>query len=430
VRWFDVHAQRQRMKRLSVAMVVMAVPFAVAQEACPEPTPPEVPQASAPMSMPEDIRVGLFNAVWQAVRDFYLFEDYNGVDWDAVSREFAPSVLGTENAWEFYELLDRMVARLGDPLTMFVSPLVMEAIAAQEASYGGIGALLDRGAVEWRGEVLRVVSVFPGSPAEAAGLKPRDRILAVDGDDCPSTEIIRGPAGTPVRLLVVAPDEEPRELEIVRATLEARILPEWRRVGPDDAYGYLRLVSLSGEETVRAIEAAMEAFTSQPGLEGLILDVRGTRGGAPGVMLVVLSYFLEGEVGAFYVRGNETPLVVQPGPLKGGLDRLPVVVLVDAASVAEAEQIAALLQANGRATVVGQPTEGVSRGVQSIDFVGGSVLQMTVIGLRLPDGSPLERAGVTPDVLVDVDWAEFPEHADPYLIAAFDVMGRPAGDGE
>jgi carboxyl-terminal processing protease len=409
-------------RRITIVAASVILSLASAQERCPEPTPPPLPRPDAPLVMPEDLRIGLFNTVWQAVNEFYLFEDFGGVDWDAVSRTYAPSVLELENAWQFYDHLDAMVGELGDPLTTFVNPLVLEAIAAQEATYGGIGALLDRGAVEWPGEVLRVVFVFAGSPAEAAGLRPRDRILAVDGDDCPRTEIIRGPAETPVRLLVASPGEEPRELVIERATLEARVLPEARRIGPDERYGYLRLVTLAGVETVRAIEEAMEAFTARPGLEGVILDVRGTRGGAPGVLLVVLSYFLEGEVGAIYTRTGDAVLEVTPTPLKAGLDALPVVVLVDAASIAEAEQLAALLQANDRATVVGQPTEGRTHGVRSLDFVGGARLQLTVMGLRLPDGTVLERAGVTPDAPIDADWAEFTEDDDPYLLEAFERL--------
>jgi len=407
---------------LAMALVAATFSLAAAQELCPEPTPPEIPRPETPLAIPEDVRIGLFNSVTEAVRDFYLFEDYNGVDWEVVTAEFAPFVLETANAWEFYDLLDRMVGTLNDPLTTFVNPLVLEAIAAQEAEYGGIGALLDRGGVERPGEALRVVAVFPDSPAEAAGLRSRDRILAVDGDDCPRVEIIRGPAESTVRLLVASPDEDPREVAIKRGTVTARILPEARRIGPGGAYAYLRLVSLAGEETLRGIEQAMDAFTTPPPLEGVILDVRGTRSGAPGVLLPLLSYFLEGEIGAFYTRAGDSPIELPPAPLKPGFDQVPVVVLVDEATIAEAEQLAALLQAHGRAQVVGQPTSGVTRGVRPLDFVGGSLLQLTVIGLRLPDGSVLERAGVTPDVLIEADWAEFPEQDDPYLLKAFELL--------
>ena len=412
---------------LATALGAAAFSVAAAQELCPEPTPPEVPRPETPLAIPEDARIGLFNSVTQAVRDFYLFEDYNGIDWEAVTDDYAPLVLETVNAWEYYDLLDRMVGTLNDPLTTFVNPLVLEAIAAQEAAYGGIGALLDRGWVERPGEALRVVAVFPDSPAETAGLKPRDRILAVDGDDCPRVEIIRGPADATVRLLVASPGEDPREVAIERGTVTARILPEVRRIGPGGAYAYLRLVSLAGEETLRAIEQAMETFTAPPPLEGVILDVRGTRGGAPGVLLPLLSYFLEGEIGAFYARAGDSPIELPPAPLKQGFDQVPVVVLVDEATVAEAEQLAALLQAHGRAQVVGQPTSGVTHGVRSLDFLGGSLLQLTVIGLRLPDGSVLERAGVTPDVLIEADWAQFREQDDPYLLKAFELL--TAGPG-
>lgn len=425
----QLHAGWRAALATLVLLGMLASPLSRAQEFCPEPTPPAVPRPDAPLAMPEDLRIALFNTVWQAVQDIYLFEDFGGADWEAVSRDFAPAVLETENAWEFYDLLNRMVGTLDDPLTTFVNPLLMEAIAEQEATYGGIGALLDRAAVETPGEVLRVVSVFPGSPAEAAGLRARDRILEVDGDDCPRTETIRGPEGTTVLLLVASPGMEAREVSIERATLEARILPEARRVGDDAQYGYLRLVSLAGEETLRAIEQAMEAFASQGGLEGLILDVRGTRGGAPGVMAALLSYFLEGEIGAFYTRGGEGPFELPPAPLKVGFDEVPVVVFVDAASVAEAEQLAALLQANGRATVVGQQTAGVTHGVRTLDFPGGSVLQLTVVGLRLPDGSVLERVGVTPDVVLEGDWAEFAEPEDPYFLAAFEQFEAGAASG-
>jgi len=416
--------------RFMAIMFLLCVGVVLAQDLCAEPDPPEMPRPETPIAMPEDVRIGLFNAVSSAVRDFYLFEDFNGVDWDAVTKDFAPFVLETENAWAYYDILDRMVGTLDDPLTTFMNPLVLEAAAAREASYGGIGALLDRSWVKRPDDALRVVAVFPDSPAEEAGLRPRDRILAVDDDTCARVEIIRGPAETTVRLLVASPDEDPREIPIERGTVTALILPEVRKVGPDSTYGYLRLVSLSGAETLRAIEQAMAFFATPPGIEGLILDVRGTRTGAPGVLFPLLSYFLEGEVGSLYTRAGDSVIELPPAPLKRGFDEVPIVVLVDDTTVAEAEQLAVLLQSQGRAQVVGQPTLGVTHGVRPLDFVGGSLLQLTVVGLRLTDGSVLERAGVEPDVLVEVDWAQYSEQNDPYLIKAFELLAKRSSGGD
>lgn len=429
--WLDTRSTRPALatvrRAVLIATVLVATLFgaAAAQELCPEPTPPEVPRPDTPLAIPEDVRIGLFNTVTEAVQEFYLFDDYNGADWGAVTSDFAPLVLETANAWEYYDLLNRMVGALNDPFTTFVNPLVLEAVAAQEATYGGIGALLDRSGVERPGEALRVVAVFPDSPAEAAGLRPRDRILAVDDDDCPRVEIIRGPAESTVRLLVASPNGDPREVAIERGDVAALILPEARRIGSEGSYAYLRLVNLAGTETLRGIEQAMESFTTPPP-EGIVLDVRGTRTGAPGVMLALLSYFLEGEIGSFYTRSGDSLIELPPAPLKQGFDQVPLVVLVDGATVGEAEQLAALLQAHGRAQVVGQSTAGVTHGVRNLDFVGGSLLQMTVIGLRLPDGSVLERTGVTPDAPIEDDWAQFGEEDDPYLLAAFELLADPA----
>jgi carboxyl-terminal processing protease len=393
-----------------------------AQEACPEPVPPRQPMPETPMVMPEGFRVALFDGVGQAVSELYLFEDFGGVDWEAVLDEFAPYVLQTENAWEVYELLDEMVALLLDPFTTFLSPLELEALAAQEATYGGIGALLDRSYALREGEGLRIVYVFPESPAQEAGLKSRDRILAVEEDFCPQVERIRGPTGSKVRLLVSSPGGEPRELVIERRTIEPRIVPEVRRLELEPTVGYLRLVTLSGQETLELIEAGLKQLLEEGLLSGLVIDVRGTRLGAPGVLINMLGNFVSGEVGAFYARVGETPLEVRPSEIKAALDEVPLVVLIDDASEGEAEQLAAVLQHQGRAQVVGRPTAGRARGVRPFDFPDGSRLQLTVLGFMLPDGTKLERRGVVPDVAVEADWADYPEASDPYLLEALRLL--------
>lgn len=420
---------RRRLRDWTLGALLLFTAPALAQVPCPEPPPPSVPMPDTPMVMPEDFRIGLFDGVWQAVAELYLFADYNGVDWQAVQQEFAPYLLQTENAWEVYELLDEMVGLLGDPLTTFVNPLVREALAAQEATYGGIGALLDRSYAPYEGQGLRVVYVFPGSPAEEAGLKSRDRILAVEDDLCVRVDAIRGPEGTEVRLQVVSPGEAPREVHITRRTIAPRIDPVVRRVEAAPAVGYLRLVSLSGLETIVLTQQGLLSLLEEGPLAGLVIDLRGTRVGAPGVLVAVLGHFVAGEVGAFYARIGETPLEIGASEIKAALDEVPVVVLVDETTEGEAEQLAAVLQALGRAQVVGQPTLGKTHGVRTLDFIDGSTLQLTVLGFQLLDGTRLERRGVTPDVIVDADWADYPEAEDPYVIAALELLARQDGHG-
>ena len=95
---------------------------------------------------------------------------------------------------------------------------------------------------------------------------------------------------------------------------------------------------------------------------------------------------------------------------------------MDEASEADAEQLAAILQDQGRATVVGAQTSGQTHGAQTVDFPDGSLLQVVTFGFQLPDGRTLEGQGVTPDVEVDADWLDYPEAEDPGILAALEVI--------
>ena len=72
--------------------------------------------------MPEDFRIGLFDGVWQGIRDGYVDPDTNGLDWDAIGDEYAPLIISTDNAYEVYELLGEMVALLDDPVHRLLCP--------------------------------------------------------------------------------------------------------------------------------------------------------------------------------------------------------------------------------------------------------------------------------------------------------------------
>jgi carboxyl-terminal processing protease len=397
---------------------------AAAQDACPEASASEEPGPSEPLVMPEEYRVSLFDAVWGAVDRLYLDPGFNGVDWQAVSEEYAPYILQTENAYEVYALLEEMVGLLQDPYTLFLSPSFLEAEARQQEPYGGIGALLDRSASADTVEGLRILYVFPESPAQGAGLRARDRIVAVNGDPCVRIPDIRGPVGTTVTLTIVSPGEEPRDVTVERRTVAPRIVPEARVLPADGRVGYLRLPSLAGSETVEDAQTALAGVTGQGSLDGLLVDLRSTSAGGPAVAVALLGNFVSGEVATLYAREGTSALEVEATDLADELEDVPLVVLVDAATEGPAEQMAAILQDQGRAEVVGQQTSGRTQGVQTVDFPDGSAVQVVAFGLELPDGRRLEETGVTPDVPVDADWLALPEADDPYVAAALELLAE------
>jgi carboxyl-terminal processing protease len=390
--------------------------------ACVEPEASAAPVVDEALSIPEEFRIALFNGVWEGIRDAYVDPETNGLDWEAIGDEYALLVIATDNAHEVYELLREMVALLDDPFTAFFAPEDLgDPEAPVDPTYAGIGALVDSGATEGDEDGLRILYVFDGSSAQDAGLGPRDRIVAVNGDPCARIADIRGPAGTPVDLTVISPGQDPRVVTLERRRIDPLILPEARRLETAPGVGYLRVIALSGEETVDAIEQALTRLAREP-LNGLIVDLRGSNQGAPGVILEFLRAFVTGEVGAFHFRTGSEPIEIEPNDLADEYAGVPVVVLVDEDTEADAEQLAAILQDQGRAVVVGTQTSGQTHGAQTVDFADGSLLQVVTFGFQLPDGRTLEGQGVTPDVQVSGDWLDYPEAEDPGILAALEVI--------
>lgn len=388
--------------------------------ACPSPAPPSLAPVT-PMTMPEEVRFGLLDQVWQELRDEYLDATMHGLDWDAVHSDVEARMLVTLDAREAYQEIGQMVALLEDPDTFFVSSLDLEA-QTLDPSYGGVGIQVDPSSIADPTDGLRVVYVFPGSPALAAGIRSRDVILAVEGDRCARPELIRGPVGTDVTLLVRSPGEGPRSVEVGRARIAPsyEVMPE--HVPGEPRIGYLRLLSLAGD-TADQFQTALGRLAEEDTLEGLVLDLRHASAGELGVTRAILGQFVGGELGTLVGR-QDAPFVVEAGPLRDRLRGLPLVVLVDASTDGEAERLAAVLQTERDAIVVGQPTPGHTQLVTQSPLPDGSVLQFVVGGMLLSDGTRLEGHGVIPDVTREDDWLTQPADADQWVEAAVRELRR------
>ncbi len=399
-----------------------------AQAPCPPADPSPAPSPGELVLMPEDARIRLFDEVWQSVDLGYLDAGYNGVDWAAIGDEFAPYFLQVESAQEVYDLAAEMVELLGDDEAAFTDAFTVEAFVPEPDDYVGIGALVDENAAETEGAGPRILYLFAGSGALDAGIRPRDRILSVDGDPCVAVGKIRGPEGTTVELEVVAPGEEPRTVVVERRRIDPAILPVVRTLGTDDGIGYLRLDSLEGPELLAAADEALGGF-AEAGVRGIVLDVRSTNVGAPGVTVALLSHLMTGDAGALYTRIESAPIELPESDLVDALGDVPLAILVDELTIGEAERLALILQAAGRATLVGEPTEGRTRSVRDLPLDDGSVLTLPTIGLELPGGRRLMREGAVPDVDVTEDWLDFPEADDPGILAAIAAIEDAAANG-
>jgi C-terminal peptidase prc len=361
--------------------------------------------------LPEEERRQMFEKVWQTVDEHYLYDDFRGVDWDAVWVEFAPRVDDMSNNDEFYTLMNEMVGRLEDNHSRFLAPndaVEERVLTAGREEHVGIGVLMTA-----TSDGSMIQHVFADSPAEQAGLRTRDRIIAIDGKPFAADRDITGVAGTQVRLTVVSPDEPPREIVLTRQHVEGRISPTVRRL--PNSIGYLGITTLWINDMDDQVSGALTDLVVEEPLSGLILDLRGNPGGWRDVLTSVLSHFVQGNVGIFFDRQETRPLMIHDtsGPdLRG----LPLVVLIDRRTSSYAEVLAAVLQAEANAYVVGMPSAGNTETIYAYELMGGARLWVAQEGFMLRNGDNLEGSGVQPDIVIDLDWTSYSEERDPYIL--------------
>ncbi|HSI98882.1 MAG TPA: S41 family peptidase [Patescibacteria group bacterium] len=322
---------------------------------------------------------------------------------------------------------------LEDPYSGYLTPdQYGSALDDLSGSFSGIGAEVgmenladpdDLAACTVVTETCAMVIVAPldDSPAEQAGLRPGDQVLAVDGTPTLGETIsslvyrVRGEAGTDVTLTIRRGETE-QDITITRAVIE---LQEVNSELLEAGIGYVRLTSF----TDRATELFRDALASpiEQGATGIVFDLRSNPGGYIVAAQGVTSQFIpEGEL-LFTVESGED---VQEWRSESGVaqtDAVRVVVLVDGGSASASEIVAAALQEYGRATIVGQPTFGKNTVQIWNDLPNGGGLRLTTDRWFTPNHNSVAPGGIQPDVLVEAP--EDPESdEDPQLEAALEIL--------
>lgn len=250
---------------------------------------------------------------------------------------------------------------------------------------------------------LRVEQVFPGSPAQRAGIEAGELIVSVDGSSIAgvsssvSTEKIKGPEGSDVTIGVRRrPRGKTRELTVTRAQVALPLVTSRVRKEGGRKLGYVRLVSFSEgvhgplREAVRKVERG--------GAEGIVLDLRENGGGLLDEAVLSASVFLpKGEVVVTTDSRTQGHAVYKT--LGGSLPALPVAVLIDRNTASAAEILTAALADDAGAKVVGTRSFGKGVFQQEIGLSNGGALKLTVGEYFTPDGVNLAQSGgIHPDV--------------------------------
>jgi carboxyl-terminal processing protease len=268
--------------------------------------------------------------------------------------------------------------------------------SALTGSFGGLGLEVDT--VEG---LVRVVAPIPNTPAARAGLQRGDLIVRFDDQPVQgmplsdATSRMRGQPGTPITLTIRREGlEEEFSVTLVREIIRIQAL----RWSMEDDVLVLRLASFTASAT-SAVRQAIEEASAAGSPRAVVLDMRGNGGGLLRQAVTTADLFLgEGDIVSLRGRtpGSQRTWRADAAEHLAGV---PMVVLIDRRSASAAELVAAALQENGRATVMGERSFGKGS-VQSILPLGAEkgALRLTTALYHGPSGRTVQRTGVGPDI--------------------------------
>ena len=376
---------------------------APAQPASPAPpSPPSAPEAPATDEAAQDIassddpdaaesaatkvpleEIRRYVAVYNAVKDAYV----DPVDDRALMQSAIKGLL-----------LDL------DPHSAYL--VRQDAQAYEEGSngaYDGIGVEV----LQQPDGTVKIIAPIDDSPAQRAGLKSGDVVVAVDGKalqpgDAEGQGPLRGKPGSAVVLTIVR-EGTPRPFDVTVQRDTIRVASVRSRV-LEPGYGYVRIAQFQAD-TAADFEKQLARLKEQSGgrLRGLVIDLRSNPGGLLTSAVQIADDLLD--KGKIVSTKGRVPISdAEFGATPGDrMDGAPVVVLVDAGSASASEVLAGALRDNGRARVVGSRTFGKGSVQTLLPLDNGDSVKLTTARYYTPSGKSIQALGIVPDVVVRPD---------------------------
>ena len=345
---------------------------------------------------------GTFWEAWQDINNLYLRN---------------PDVSGTAKV---YGAVNGLVESLGDPYTEFFSPADNQQFQQTiSGNFGGIGAELGTDA---KNEIA-IIAPLKGTPAEAAGLKAQDVIVAINGSSTDSmtvdqaVNIIRGPIGTKVDLAIMRSGwDKSQDFTITRANIQVPIVDF-------EMKGNIAHITLD-EFDQTANQLFYQALTKALGAnaKGIVLDLRNDPGGYLDVAVDLAGYFLK--PGSLVVSevGRTVATTTYTTSGDGALDTFPMVILVNGGSASASEILAGALHDDRGIKLIGDKTFGKGTVQELENLSDGSSIKITVAHWVLPSGKIIDHQGIEPDYKVPMTASDTANKLDPQLDKAIQVL--------
>lgn len=339
--------------------------------------------------------------------------------WDKIKQNYVKQPVKDTDL--FYGAIQGMVYGLGDPYSVYFPPKAASDFSKSlSGEFSGIGA-----EIGIKNNDLVVIAPLPGTPAAAAGLRPGDKITAIDKkstvgmDVATAVENIRGSSTSSVVLSIArAGSEKIIDFSIHRATINIPAVIYETKPGN---IAYLRIMQFN-ERTVPELGGFIDQLKTK-NAKGIILDLRNNPGGYLDAAVAMASEWVPtgSIVSEKFSAGNEN---VHSTAGSHRLAGIKTVVLVNGGSASASEIVAGALQDHKVATLLGEKTYGKGSVQEFETLSDGSALKVTVAEWYTPNGNNINKTGISPDVVLKEDYSKEKVGQDSMIDKALQLLKK------
>ena len=348
----------------------------------------------------------LFYEAWVNIKNNYYNPHLNKQNWAKWKKRYLNKIKTQEDA---YVAINSMIASLDDSYSKFLSEEEFkEQNSAINSKLYGIGINI----ASYSGKIY-IANVIENAPAYIADIRTGDIILKVNGTNTNGVSIyevaklIRGEVNQPLTLELLRGNDKfvkvLKRQEIKIKTIESKKLT--------DKIGYIRISSFIGQDTPKDFVLALNKLSDT---KGLIVDVRGNSGGLFQNAIVISNLFMKtGNIVSVVARTGKTN--VYNAKDEGCIYENPIVVLIDSNSASSSEILASALRDNKRATLIGTKTFGKGLVQKVFSMPNKTGMNLTIAKYLTPNGTDINKNGITPDYTVTLSHDDFINNNDSQL---------------